>query len=160
MVNFYLLVAGFVITGVTTVLGTKSLPSYVATALLWLLCCIGWIYFLSIIRLRQAWHESARTMNQIKLFYVQHTELNPDDLYGAFRWKAHTLPPAYKPWNVHFYSAMLIGLLDSLAYVAGIALWACVPKGCGPVPSAVLLGVLFVLLFGFHYWLYRRFLEE
>jgi hypothetical protein len=161
MVNFYLLVTGFVITGVTAVLSLDPpLPPYVATALLWLLCCIGWIHYLSIIRLRQAWHDSAQVMNEIKLFYVQHAELDPNELYGAFLWKSHTMPKAGKLWTVHFYSAMLIALLDSLAYVAGIGLWACTPNGCAIGPTIALLGSLFLMLFGFHYLLYRLFFKE
>jgi hypothetical protein len=160
MVNFYLIVAGFVITGVTTVLSVDAIPPYVGTALLWLLCCIGWIYFLSIIRLRQAWHDSARVMNKIKLFYVQHAEMEPNELYKAFLWKEHTMPKAGKLWTVHFYSAMLIALFNSLAYVVGIAIWACLPGGCAVAPSVALLALLFLGVFVFHYLLYRLFLKE
>ena len=75
MVNFYLLVAGVVTSGVVAVLGQGAdLPKSIGTVLLWLLCGIGWLYFLGIIRLRQAWHESARTMNRIKEFYIEHVD--------------------------------------------------------------------------------------
>jgi hypothetical protein len=63
-------------------------------------------------------------MNQIKDFYIQHAkEFEPEMLRDAFHWKTETLPPPDKPWTVYFYSAMLIGFLDSAAYIAGGTCW-------------------------------------
>jgi hypothetical protein len=161
MVNFYLLAAGVVISGVVALLSSEvRLPFFVGTVLLWLLCCIGWIYFLSIIRLRQAWHDSARTMNEIKYFYIRYAKgFAPEALEAAFRWKKATLPAADKPWSVFYYSAMLIALLDSVAYVAGGALLGLKAPPYFFVPSLVLLGVFGLALFCFHVWLYHAFLK-
>ena len=161
MVNFYLLVAGVAASGVIAALGESSnLPKAVGTMLLWLLCGIGWLYFLAIIRLRQAWHESARAMNQIKEFYFHHTrEPERDKLRSAFRWQAHTLPAPGKPWTVFFYSAMLIGFLDSTAYVAGGLLLNGGPTGSPSVPALTLLILCGLGFFAFHAWLYFAFLE-
>jgi len=61
MINFYLLVVGVVASGVVAALGQETgLPKAIGTLLLWLLCGIGWLYFLKLIRLRQTWHDSAR----------------------------------------------------------------------------------------------------
>ena len=162
MVNFYLLVAGVAASGVIAVLGEGSgLPKSVGTLLLWMLCGIGWLYFLSIIRLRQAWHESARAMNQIKEFYFQHTQtLSRDVLRSAFRWQAHTLPAPGKPWTVFFYSAMLIAFLDSAAYVAGALLLDRGPAGSAPGPVPVPLVLFGLGFFAFHVWLYFAFLKS
>jgi hypothetical protein len=161
MVNFYLLVAGVAASGVIAVLGESSnLPKAVGTLLLWLLCGIGWLYFLAIIRLRQAWHDSARAMNQIKEFYFQHTQnLSRDVLRSAFRWQAHTLPAPGKPWTVFFYSAMLIAFLDSAAYVAGGLLLDRGPTGSPPVPVLGLLILFGLGFFALHVWLYFAFLK-
>jgi len=161
MVNFYLLVAGVVVSGVVGVLAQKTgLPKAAGTLLLWLLCGIGWLYFLKIIRLRQAWHDSAKAMNQIKEFYIQHAkEFAPDVLRSAFRWQSHTLPDPGKPWTVFFYSATLIGFLNSAAYVAGGALlsWGVAPRLLLPALGLLLLfGLAF---FAFHAWLYFAFLK-
>jgi len=161
MVNFYLLVAGVVASGVLALLGRGAdLPGATGTVLLWLLCGIGWLYFLKIIRLRQAWHDSARTMNQIKEFYIQHAkEFDADVLRSAFRWQAQTLPAPDKPWTVFFYSGLLIGLLDSVAYVAGGALLDLEAARSSPLlvlGSLTLFGLAF---FAFHVWLYFAFLK-
>jgi hypothetical protein len=162
MVNFYLLVAGVVVSGVVGVLAQNSgLPKVVGAMLLWLLCGIGWLYFLKIIRLRQAWHDSARTMNKIKDFYIQHAKnFDPDVLRTAFRWQKHTLPPPDKPWTVFFYSAALISLLDSVAYVAGGVLmgWGARPRLL--LPALGMLALFGLAFFTFHVWLYFEFLKQ
>ena len=89
MVNFYLLAFGVIATGVLAILSREtSLPQYSGTILLWVLCVVGWLYFLKIIRLRQAWHESAKAMNQIKEFFINHDQhFEPDEIRPAFRWR-------------------------------------------------------------------------
>ncbi|MBL7065264.1 MAG: hypothetical protein ISS49_13810 [Anaerolineae bacterium] len=161
MVNFYLLAVGVVASGIVTVLGWDTdLPKAIGTVLLWLVCGIGWLYFLKVIRLRQAWVDSAKTMNRIKEFCIQHAkEFDADVLRTAFRWQAHTLPAPHKPWTVFFYSAILIGFLDSVAYVAGGALLDLNVIRSSPLfvlGSLVLFGLVF---FAFHVWLYSAFLK-
>lgn len=162
MVNFYLLVAGVVASGAVAILAQDaSLPTTAGTVLLWLLCGIGWLYFLGIIRLRQAWHDSARAMNQIKEFYIQHAEeFDSQALRKAFRWQAHTLPAADKPWTVYFYSAMLIGLLNSAAYVVGGALIDLAATRSYPLLILGPLALLGLAFFAFHVWLYFAFLKR
>jgi hypothetical protein len=162
MVNFYLLAFGVISTGVLTILSRQAdLPQSIGTLLLWILCAVGWLYFLKIIRLRQAWHESARAMNQIKEFAIQHDQhFEPEELRPAFRWQAHTLPSPDKPWTVFFYSALLIALLDSMAFVFGAALLeldivAVIPR----------VDLALNLIFGagfltYHIWLYFAFLKQ
>lgn len=161
MVNFYLLVVGVVASGVIAALGQSvSLSKAVGGMLLWLLCGIGWLYFLQIIRLRQAWHDSARTMNRIKEFYFDYAKgFARETLRSAFRWQAHTLPAPDKPWTLYFYSALLIGFLDSMAYAAGgalIDLHATPPLI--PLESGLLV-TFGLALFAFHIWLYFAFLK-
>ncbi len=162
MVNFYLLAFGVIATGVLAILSREAdLPQSTGTLLLWILCAVGWLYFLKIIRLRQAWHESAQAMNQIKEFFIQHDDqFEPEELRTAFRWQAHTLPSPDKPWTVFFYSAVLIALLDSMAYALGAIL---LDLNLSSIIPKVDLGLY--LLFGigflaFHIWLYFAFLKD
>jgi hypothetical protein len=162
MVNFYLLAFGVIATGVLAILSRETdLLQSIGTLLLWILCAVGWLYFLKIIRLRQAWHESARAMNQIKEFFIQHDErFEPEELRAAFRWQAHTLPSPDKPWTVFFYSALLIALLDSMAYVLGAAL---LDLNLSLIIPSVNLGLFLIFGIGFlafHIWLYFAFLKS
>jgi len=162
MVNFYLLAFGVIATGVLGILSRGAdLPESIGTLLLWILCAVGWLYFLKIIRLRQAWHESARAMNQIKEFYIEHDQhFEPKELRPAFRWQAHTLPSPDKPWTVFFYSALLIALLDSMAYVLGAAL---LDLSLSSIVPGVDIGLYLIFGMGFltfHIWLYFAFLKK
>jgi hypothetical protein len=162
MVNIYLLVAGVVTSGVLAVLSRDTaLPTVAGTVLLWLLCGIGWIYFLAVIRLRQAWHDSVHTMNTIKDFYVRHAQgFEPGVLRSAFRWRSETLPEPETPWTVYHYSVLLIAFIDSVAYVAGGILlnWGLSTPILLPVTGYLaLLGVAFFVL---HAWLYTAFLKR
>ena len=161
MINFYLLAVGVVGSGVIALLGQDAdanLPKATGTLLLWLLCGVGWLYFLKLTRLRQAWHDSARAMNQIKDFYIQHVE-DPERLRRAFRWKTETLPPPDKPWTAFFYSAMLIAFLDSVACVAGGVLLDL--DATQSYPGSILgpLALFGLAFFAFHVWLYFAFLK-
>ncbi|MFN8464342.1 MAG: hypothetical protein U0X20_02275 [Caldilineaceae bacterium] len=161
IVNFYLLVAGIITSGVAALLSRDSnLPSSLGAAPFWMLVAIGWIYFLAIIRLRQAWHDSANAMSRIKGFCIEHaSSIDPATLRTAFLWQPYTLPPPGRPWTIFFYAAMLIGLLDSAAYVAGGALLNLDLALVNPwliIGPLALLGLLF---FAFHIWLYFAFLR-
>jgi hypothetical protein len=167
MVNFYLVVVSALGAGLLLVLGgvtsAASLPSVVGTALLWLLCLVGWLYFLKIVRLRGAWYGSARAMNQIKEFYINRSkEFEPDELRQAFLFQPKTLPAPDKPWTVYFYSAMLIALLDSAAYVAGgILLGWNAGQAMELNPWVLGLLALFgLVLFAFHVRMYFAFLRQ
>ena len=161
LVNFYLLVAGVAVSGVAAILSGNSDGLRVpGTVLLWILCGIGWLYFLAIIRLRQAWHDSAHAMNQIKEFYIQYSrEFEPDVLRTAFRWKANTLPPPDKAWTVFFYSAMIISFIDSVAYVGGGALLELDATLALALPVGVAIAIFGLIFFAFHVWLYFAFLR-
>jgi hypothetical protein len=161
LVNFYLLVAGVAASAVAAILGGDlARLRALGAVLLWVLCGIGWLYFLAIIRLRQAWHDSARAMNQIKEFYIQHTrEFKPDVLRTAFRWKDNTLPPAEKAWTVFFYSAMVVSFIDSVAYVGGGMLLGLDEAFALPFPIAGVIAIFGLIFFAFHVWLYFAFLK-
>jgi len=124
------------------------------------LAMVGYLTLQQLIRLRGAWMESARAMNQIKDFYFQHAkDFEPEVLRSAFRWKPETLPPPDKPWTVFFYSATLIGFLDSMAYMAGgVLLDLDVTQS---YPGSILgpLALFGLAFFAFHVWLYFAFLK-
>ncbi len=160
MVNFYLFITGIIGSGVVAVISTDSdLSPRLGTVLLWLLCGVGWLYFLKLVKLRQAWVDSARAMNQIKAFFIENVGVPGADLRDAFRWKPETLPPPDQPWTVFAYSASLIGFLDTAAFVGGGLLWATAGGSLSWLGGAGIaaLGVAFFL---FHLKLYFLFLRE
>ncbi len=158
MINYYLLAVGIVASGVIAILKSDSgLQAGAGTALLWGLCIIGWFYFLKIVRLRQAWHESAQAMNQIKEVYVEKLQGGDKEiLEEALRWRQATLPPRAKPMTVFHYSAMLIGFLNAVASSIGYVL---IKEPSTPMQwmFLVLLGLIFFVI---HDRLYVFFLKK
>ena len=175
VVNFQLLLTGFTISAVVGLLGAEGLGSptdlglsssltpFVGVAFLWTLCLVDVLYLLKIIRLRQAWQDSAETMSQIKEFYLERVaRFSPQEFSGAFRWRKATLPAPAKKWTIFFLSAVLIALLSGLAYVVGGTLLG---LGIGLRPGEWLwvlaaqaaLGLVLVL---FNLHMYGLFLER
>jgi hypothetical protein len=158
VINYYLLVFGGAGTGVIAVLsgfGTNNEFLVGATALLWLVCLIGWLTLFNLIALRLAWNNSALSMNYIKEFYVDNAEevgMKKEDLESAFFFRANTLPAPNKRWNTFHYSTLLVSLLDSAAFVGGAtllgALLAKDQLGYVSLSSVILGSALFMA----HWW--------
>jgi hypothetical protein len=104
-----------------------------------LLTVLGLITVLQLVRLRQAWLESVRAMNQIK------ARLMADDpaLAAYFRWTNATVPPPFKLRSFGFLQALSVALLSGLAVGAAVAFgglaWggAAVPWGLSLLAAAV-----------------------
>ena len=121
MVNYYLLITGAMITIIATNLKAGAFEAAQTRYLLFIgaliLNFIGWIYYMHVIRLRQAWHGSALAMNQIKEFFVQNGRVPDDIARSSFLWDTKTVPRAGRKSNVFYYSAMLISFITSLAII-------------------------------------------
>jgi len=118
MVNYYLLITGAIVTIVATNLKQGALQETETRYMLFIgslvINIIGWIYFLHVVRLRQAWHGSALAMNQIKEFFIQNGRVPDDIARSAFLWDTKTVPKAGRKSNVFYYSAMMISFIASL----------------------------------------------
>jgi len=132
MVNYFIIITGVFISiigsrffGSEAILtDTKYISLVVGAAIV--INFVGWIYFLHLIRLRQAWCDSAAAMNQIKEFFVVNGRV-PDDLArSAFLWDMKTIPKAGKKSNVSYYSAVLISFVSSVVLL--FASWLLSPE--------------------------------
>ncbi|UCE05492.1 MAG: hypothetical protein JSW07_18065 [bacterium] len=131
MVNYFIIITGAFITiiGSRFFAAEKALtdPKYVSLIIgaCIIINFIGWIYFMHIIRLRQAWCDSAAAMNQIKEFFVINGRVPDDIARSAFLWDSKTIPRAGKKSNVSYYSAMLISFVSTV--VLASASWMLSP---------------------------------
>lgn len=108
---------------------------------------IGWVYFMHLIRLRQAWCDSATAMNQIKEFFVVNGRVPDDIAKSAFLWDLKTLPKAGKKSNVSYYSTMLISFVS--AVVLFFASWLMSPESQTGSIS------LFACFFGLYHFIFQ-----
>lgn len=123
LINYFLIITGVIVTFVSSLLKAEPCRTPVTNYMLLSYACmafnfVGWIYFLKIIRLRQAWVESAMAMNHIKLFFINNCEIKPEIAQQAFRWSPTSLPDAGKQSNVFYYSALLLAFITSISFSA------------------------------------------
>src|SRR5881398_2301481 len=77
-------------------------------------------FFITIIRLRQAYRESLLCMNVIKEFYIQQFKQQMPAIEHAFRWRLETIPLGERIGSVTFMISFLNVLIGSLC-LAGAA---------------------------------------
>ena len=132
MFNLYLVLIGALATGVgvITQLG-HNLGSYapeIIVALLAIMGVVGVAFFIKLIRLRQAWRESAIAMNIIKEHYIQMFRADTPAVEQIFRWRMRTLPTGERRTSISFVVCMTVALLGSLCFAAttllAVADWA------------------------------------
>lgn len=96
--------------------GTQNNPTevtYWAFAGLFLfLSYFGIITVFQLVRLRLAWFESAKAMNQIKEYLITQNQ----DLKQAFRWTQDSLPAVYKPKSIAYYLAFQVAMLGTITF--------------------------------------------
>ncbi len=96
-----------------------------------LLSALGLITLLELVRLRTAWLESVRAMNQIK----ERAQEQDPALAGYFRWDNSNVPPAFKLRSLGFLQAVSVSLLSGLALAAAVA-FGSLASGAAVVPWA------------------------
>lgn len=120
-----------------------------------LLSVLGLITILELVRLRQAWLESVRAMNQIK----EHLISRDPALADYFRWRMDTVPPAFKLRSFGFLQAVSVALLSGLSLGAAVAFGA-LASGRVDVPwvLSMVTGLLCatLLLAGSYVWPLRK----
>ena len=120
--NLYLLIFGVLASGLGALyqLGNKLGPNtdLFALALLIASGIMGILFFLQLIRLRQAHRNSVIAMNVVKEYYIKHFNERMPDVKDAFRWRLSTMPTGEKFRNVAFMICATVAMLGSLCFAA------------------------------------------
>ncbi|MDZ7363829.1 MAG: hypothetical protein ONB46_24400 [candidate division KSB1 bacterium] len=120
LVNYFLLSAGVVLASVGLMVSAEGGAQFayryeVLIVLSLTFNAVGWIYFMQIVRLRQAWCESALAMSHIKTVFVLNSEFLPHTAQEAFLWNSASIPSPGKKMTVFYLSALLIALISAAA---------------------------------------------
>ena len=118
--SYYLVSAGTAVAAILGVQREDVMPSMRIgfAAIFALLFVVGLLTLLQMIRLRQAWFDSARAMNRIKEYYQNlYREAN---LSSALAWTTSSLPPPNKFWSVAFLLALSVMIIDAAAAAGSI----------------------------------------
>ncbi len=156
IVNYYLLIVGGGGSGVIALINANHALAIAAVPLLWLVSTFGGLSLLLIIALRRAWAGSIMEMNSIKEFFIVNAEeFAKDDLKKAFTWQPETIPDTWKRGSVFHFTAVLIGLLDSVAFFGGIFALGYTSGVTLTTPILVVTGfILAFIFFMAHLWLF------
>jgi hypothetical protein len=121
MFNLYLLLIGVVASAVGAIyqIGKPDTPGSggLQSLVILLLAAgsvVGIFFFVMLIRLRQAHHESILAMNTVKEFYLRKFKAQMPDVERAFRWRLHTMPAGEKLGSFTFLVCYTIAFLGSL----------------------------------------------
>jgi hypothetical protein len=114
--TFYVLTVGSFLAAMLGLQTNILQPQFIYLAFTILFAILGLnaaLTLLQLVRLRQAWYDSALALNQIKTYYAE--QLVESHLHDAFRWGSHTLPARFKPWSVSFLLALQVTILGGAA---------------------------------------------
>jgi hypothetical protein len=119
--SFYLVAVGSLVAALfstqlldkTTNNGTLYL---LFSGLLFVLTLLGTLTVIQLARLRAAWYESMKAMNQIKEYAISRDK----DLAKAFRWRAESMPPLYKTNSISYQQTLEVALLSGLTFGAAV----------------------------------------
>ncbi|HEY7342616.1 MAG TPA: NUDIX hydrolase [Ktedonobacterales bacterium] len=118
MFNFYLGIMGVLASGLGALYGFGANiqhSEYLAMALLVLAGFIGVIFFLKIVRIRQAFDDSLLTMNVIKEHYISIFKGVVPAVEDIFRWRIKSMPSGRRFGSLTFLVCFAIIFIDSVA---------------------------------------------
>lgn len=161
--SFYLVAVGSLVAALvsTQFFNEKLDPHLIAFAfcgLFFILTLLGTLTTLQLARLRAAWYESARAMNQLKEYWIKQSK--DKKLKTAFRWDSSTLPTMYKVDSISYYQLLEVALLSGLTCGAAVYFFQ---QGIGYQcitcnwAYSIAFGLLALVI---QLWLYKRNLEK
>lgn len=136
--NFYLVTIGSFVAAVfgLQVEAFQVAEVYASFGILFAaLSAAGLLTLLQLVRLREAWFESAGAMNRIKRYYIERADRR--DLAEAFAWM--DLPPRFKPRSIAHMLAVQVALLAGVAVGASLVFFG-LALGRWLLLPAILLG--------------------
>jgi ADP-ribose pyrophosphatase len=173
MFNLYLLLIGVLASGLGALYqlggGFQAFTPSLSLGLLFIAGSLGVVFFVQLIRLRQAHRDSLITMNLIKAHYIRMFAPQYENLQNVFNWRLETIPSDERVGSITFLISFTVAFLDSLCLSAAVFFGYSilfVPGGLEKIDgmaliiglvaagAALLLAALFQILF------YRRALSK
>ncbi len=162
LINYFLLSAGVLIAAIGVIYSDEGLryspyKNQITISICFIFSIVAWIYFLKIIRLRQAWCESCASMNRIKQFFLINAGLTDGHPGTPFLWKSSTLPRAAKKGSLFHFESILITFISSIA----VAVTSILLQPINSISTSFWVpGIFFLYHFFLQYSSYTVFLEE
>jgi ADP-ribose pyrophosphatase len=124
MFNLYLLLIGILASGLGALYqlggGLQTFTPALTLGLLFIAGALGVVFFVQLIRLRQAHRDSLVTMNVIKAHYIRMFAPQYQNLPNVFHWRLETIPSDERVGSVTFLVNFTVAFLDSLCLAAAV----------------------------------------
>jgi ADP-ribose pyrophosphatase len=124
MFNLYLLLIGVLASGLGALYqlggGFQAYTPALTFGLLFIAGSLGVVFFVQLIRLRQAHRDSLITMNVIKAHYIRMFAPQYQNLPNVFHWRLETIPSDERVGSVTFLVNFTVAFLDSLCLGAAV----------------------------------------
>jgi hypothetical protein len=160
--SFYYLLLGVLASGLAAIYQfserAHTIPPFIIATLLLVAAMVSVTFFITIIRLRQAYRESVLCMNVIKEFYIEQFKQQMPAIEHAFRWRLRTIPLGERIGSVTFMFGYLNALIGSLC-LAG-AVFISTEQPFSEPGASILAGIAFVIAMLLHILYYRRALSK
>lgn len=160
--SFYYILLGVLVSALVAIIQFSGGTRYISLPLVAILLFIGALisisFFITLIRLRQAYKESLLTMNVIKEFYIDQFKQQMPAIEQAFRWRLATMPKGERIGSVTFVIAALNAFIGSLC-LAG-ALFFFTEQAISIIWASILAGALFIVSAFVHIYYYRKSLSK
>ena len=160
--GFYYVLLGVLASGLAATYqlnqGTHAVPQFLVVGLLLVGAIVSITFFITIIRLRQAYRGSLLCMNVIKEFYIQQFKQQMPAIEHAFRWRLETIPLGERIGSVTFMISFLNVLIGSLC-LAGAAFIG-TQQLLTSLGATSVAGIVFVVAVLLHIFYYRRALSK
>jgi hypothetical protein len=122
--SFYLIAVGSLVAALfsTQLFNQKFDPQFVAlsfSGLFLILTILGTLTTLQLARLRAAWVDAAKAMNQIKDHWLKNAK--DKNLKNAFLWETASLPSKFKLNSVSFYQTLEVSLISGLTFGSAVS---------------------------------------
>lgn len=149
VVNVYMslvtIVSGFAVSSIGGKISLQD-QDFALACCFYLLAFAGLAATAKLVRLRQAWHDSAKAMNQIKDYYIQRLP----EIAEAFRWRSSTLRTLTESWTITYNLVLQVVGIDSFAFAVATYFMACHLLSPSGVWAIITLKVLSALLGGIY----------
>jgi hypothetical protein len=160
--SFYYLLLGVLASGLAAIYqlsgGTHNVPLFLVVTLLVIGALISICFFVTLIRLRQAYKESLISMNVTKEFYIKEFKQQIPAIEHAFRWRLETIPKGERIGSVTFMIASLNALIGSLCLAGAVFIGT--EQLFTELGASILAGMVFVIAILLHIFYYRRALSK
>lgn len=119
--RYLLLVGGLIVAGAGAIyqlsqVGARGAIQPLVLAAFAVAGVLGVGFFVSLIRLRQAFRDSLLCMARIKEFYIEQLKDQLPQLEHVIQWRLRTVPKSDRAGNVSWVMCHIVALLDSLCF--------------------------------------------